>query len=310
MNSCNKDTSPFFSLRSFLHLTFLVYTLPSAHDLHWIFLQGSAQGWENKPNQVSLSLHSLIGSWCAMQRTDGGVAAWLCLHRLLTLSIWRFFFSIIGEECWWHDMSSVNCRGLKEASRWRVWCWRGGDMTPYGFCVSFLPVLVYGSLWDHPPIISNIWLTGESRRSFLFQYSMKGYFTADRREHCDTLLYKQIQWFLWVYQFGKILSVCLLLWPTFTHYKSLQVQLVIQMHGSPHADTLPVEQLSFCSQCQIIVTVCYLTCPTVTGRLPELVWSFLGNKQYVMTLHPHREVLDNSLLYNIGQSKYSLAKTH
>lgn len=100
--------------------------------------------------------------WC--------VAAWLCLHQLPTLSTWRFF-SFIGEECRWHDISSVGCRDLKEASRWRVWCWRGGDMTPYGFCVSFLPVLVYGSLWDHPPVTSNIWLTEESRRRKLFSLS-------------------------------------------------------------------------------------------------------------------------------------------
>lgn len=128
----------FSSLIPFLHLTLLVNTLPSAHGFHRIFLQGSAaQGWENKPNQVPpfLALHDWIRMCDAevqgVERTDGVCS---CLTLTATgVDTFHlkdfFFFYFIKEECWRHDMSSVNCRGLNEASIWRVWCWRGGHMT-------------------------------------------------------------------------------------------------------------------------------------------------------------------------------------
>lgn len=106
--------------------------------------------------------------WC--------VAAWLWLHWVLTLSIGRvFFFSFMREECWWHDMSSVNYYDLKEASRWRVWCWRGGeDMTSYGFCVSFLPVLVSGFTVRSSSHHLQLWHDcKEEENCFLFPYCMR-----------------------------------------------------------------------------------------------------------------------------------------
>ena len=101
----------------------------------------SAQGWANKPSEVSVSSYSMTGSSGRMltYKEWREQMVWSCL----TLSIWTLF-SISRVECWWHNTPNVNYSGLIETSRWNVWHLYGGDMTPYGFCVSFLPVLLYG----------------------------------------------------------------------------------------------------------------------------------------------------------------------
>lgn len=128
--------------------------------------------WYDKkpaPDQISLSVRSQTGSSARKKKPGGGENRWC-------LAAWHFpsdvFFSFIGEEC----CPSVVAEVLKEASRWRLWHWRGGDMTLYGFCVSFLPVPVYGLTMRSPTSrLQTYDFRAMTNKRVLFQYGIKAW---------------------------------------------------------------------------------------------------------------------------------------
>lgn len=131
-------------------------------------VQGSSLIWQKTRPRSNLPFHAL-SNWIisSKKKPGGGENRW-------RLAAWHFpsdvFFSFIGEEC----CPSVVAEVLKEASRWRLWHWRGGDMTLYGFCVSFLPVPVYGLTMRSPTSrLQTYDFRAMTNKRVLFQYGIK-----------------------------------------------------------------------------------------------------------------------------------------
>lgn len=237
-------------------------------------------------SQVSLSLHSLDWIIVLKYREWREQMARSCL----TLSIWRFFPSS-GRS-----VDDMTCpvsiaEGLSEASRWRVWCWRGGGgATPYVFCVSYPPVLVcVGSQRDHSPVTSDAWHWRESRDGddcFLVPHGIKQCFALN-----FFFFYGNLKTHVLLSTTISRYENPLRLPADMTHlqlHKYFQVQL--SYSSNSHAEALPVSNkvLSFCSWCQTFVTLDAAPL-TVTDKSARIGLSCsLGEiKRNTMTLHPH-----------------------
>lgn len=133
-------------------------------------VQGSSLIWQKTRPRSNLPFRAL-SNWIISSKKKTRRWREQMAFSCLTLSIWCFF-SFIGEEC----CPSVVAEVLKEASRWRLWHWRGGDMTLYGFCVSFLPVPVYGLTMRSPTSrLQTYDFRAMTNKRVLFQYGIKAW---------------------------------------------------------------------------------------------------------------------------------------
>lgn len=149
---------------------YLMYTHTTVHCVYNV--QGSSLIWQKPRPRSNLPFRALSNWIICLKKT------WRWREQMafscLTLSIWCFFFPSSGRSVDDITCPSVVAEVLKEASRWKLWHWRGGDMTLYGFCVSFLPVPVYGLTMRSPTSrLQTYDFRGMTNKRVLFQYGIK-----------------------------------------------------------------------------------------------------------------------------------------